>query len=118
MLAGKLVLARIDNSAAAAYANYGASRVSQLTVLAKKIKEREVAWGCAAAALHIAGRDNSAADALPRFPIRVRGLDPCPERGLRWRFREEVKHLCGPVEVDMLAGDAGRNAWVANFRPP
>ena len=118
MLAGKLVLARMDNSAAAAYANYGAGRVSQLTVLARKIKEREVAMGCTLAALLIAGRDNSAADALSRFSIRVRGLGPYPERELRWRFRKEVKRLCGSADVDMLASDDGRKAWVANSRLP
>ena len=74
MLAGKLVLARMDNCIAAAYANYGAGRVSQLTALARKIEARDVALGCAAAALHVAGEDNSFADALSRFSIRVRGL--------------------------------------------
>ena len=75
-VAQKLVLVRMDNSAAASYANYGAGRASTLTTLARKIKGREVALGCTVVALHIAGKDNSVADALSRFSIRVRGLDP------------------------------------------
>ena len=118
MLAGKLVLARMDNCAAAAYANYGAGRVSTLTALARKIKEREVAMGCTVVALHIAGTDNAVSDALSRFSIRVRGPDPYPERELRWRFRHEVERRCGPAEVGMLASDDGRNAWGANYRSP
>ena len=74
LLAGKLVLARMDNCAAVAYADYGAGRVSTLTALARKIKGREVAMGCTVAALRIAGRDYSVADALSRFSISVRGL--------------------------------------------
>ena len=69
-------------------------------------------------ALHISGKDNSVAGALSRFSIRVRGLGPYPERELRWRFRQEARRRCGPADVDMLASDDGRNAWVANFRPP
>ena len=76
--AGKLVLARMDNGTAASYANYGAGRVAQPTVLARKMKEREVALGCTLAALHISGKDNLVADALSRFSIRARGLGPYP----------------------------------------
>ena len=65
-----------------------------------------------------AGKDNSAADALSRFSIRARGLDPYPDRELRWRFRKEAQRCCGAVDVDMLASDDGRNAWVPDFRPP
>ena len=82
---GKLVLVRMDNTAAASYANYGAGRAPTLTSLARKIKGREVALGCTVVALHIAGRDNAVADALSRFSIRARGLDPYPDRDLRWR---------------------------------
>ena len=35
LLAGKLVLVRMGNSAAASYANYGAGRVPNLTMLAR-----------------------------------------------------------------------------------
>ena len=83
LLAGKLVFVRMGNSAAASYADYGAGRVPHLTFLARDVKEREVAIGCAVVALRVAGRDNAVADALPRFSIRVRGLDPYPERGPR-----------------------------------
>ena len=117
-LAQKLVLVRMDNTTAVSYANYGAGRVSNLTLLARKIKEREVSLGRTIAALHIAGKDNSVADALSRFSIRARGLDPYPERALRWKFRKEVEARCGPVDADMLASDDGHNAWGANFRSP
>ena len=83
LLAGKLVLARTHNCAAVACANFGAGRVSQLTALARKIRKRDVAMGRTVVALHIAGKDNSVADAPSRFSIRVRGLDPYLERELR-----------------------------------
>ena len=73
--------------------------------------------GCTAAALRIAGKDNSAADALSRFSIRVRVLGPYPDRELRRRFREAAQRHCGPTGVDMLASDDRHNTWVANFRP-
>ena len=117
-VAQKLVLVRMDNSAAASYANYGAGRVSTLTALARKIKGREVVLGCTVVALHIAGSDNSVADALSRFSIRVRGLDPYPERALRWRFRKEVALRCGEVDADMMASDDGHNAWAPVYRSP
>ena len=81
--AQELVLVRTDNSTAASYANHGAGRAATLTALARKIKDREVALGCTIVALHISGKDNSVADALPRFSIEVRGLDPYSGRALR-----------------------------------
>ena len=118
LLAGKLVPVRMDDGVAVAFANYGAGRVSQVTVLVGEIKGREVATDCAIAALRIAGKENSVADSLSRFSIRVSGLDPFPEWELRWRYRKEVERPCGSADVDMLASDGGHNAWVANFRPP
>ena len=53
-VAQKLVLVRMDNTTAVSYANYGAGRVSALTALARKIKDREVVLGRAVAARHIA----------------------------------------------------------------
>ena len=108
----------MGNCAAAAYANYGAGRVSTLTAPARTVEEREVRLGRAVVALHIAGRDNTAAGALSRFSIRVRDLDPFPERELRWIFRREVQRRCGAIDVDMLASDDGHNAWVADYRSP
>ena len=113
-----MALVRMDNAAAASYANYGAGCVPALTLLARRIKGRAVALGCTIAALHIAGRGNAVADALPRFSIRVRGLDPYPERELRWRYRKEVEARCGAADVDMMASDNGRNARAPNFRSP
>ena len=69
----------MGNSAAASYANYGAGRAPQQTLFARDAEEREVAIGRTVAALHIAGKDTAAADALPRFSIRARGLGPHPE---------------------------------------
>ena len=101
-----------------ARANDGAGRVSRLALLARSIKELEVPLGCTAVALHIAGRRNAVADALPRFTIRARGLDPYPRRGLRPKFRREVVERCGAIDSDMLARDGGPNAWGPQFRPP
>ena len=117
-LSGNLVLARMDNGAAAAYANYGASRVSRLTLLARSIKELETPLGCTAVALHNAGRRKALADALCRFTIWARGLDPFPRRGLRPKFRQEVAERCGAIDFDMLARAYGPNAWGPQFRSP
>ena len=117
-VAQKLILVRMDNSTAVSYANYGAGRVGTLTALARRIKDQEAILGCTVVALHIAGSDNAVADALSRFSIRVRGLDPFPERALRWRFRKEVALRCGRMDVDMMASDDGHNAWVPVYRSP
>ena len=98
-----------------ARANDGAGRVSHLALLARSIKELEVPLGCTAVALHIAGRRNAVADALPRFTIRARGLDPYPRRGLRPKFRREVVERCGAIDSDMLARDDGPNARGPSF---
>ena len=58
------------------------------------------------------------ADTLSRSSIRVRGLDPYPERELRWRYRKEAQRRCGAADADMLASDDAHNAWVPDFRPP
>ena len=117
-VAQKLVLVRMDNSTAVSYANYGAGRVGTLTALARRIKDQEVTLGCTIVALHIAGGDNSIADALSRFSIRVRGLDPFPECALRWRFRKKVALRCRAADTDIMASDDGRNAWAPAFRSP
>ena len=117
-LAGNLVRARMDNSAAAAYANFGAGRVSHLTLLARSMKELEAPLGCTAVALHFAGQRNAVADALSRLTFRARGLDPYPRRGLRPKFRQEVVGRCGAIDFDMLARDDGSNAWAPQCRSP
>ena len=58
------------------------------------------------------------ADALSRFTVRARGLDPYPRRGLRPKFRQQVVELCGAIDFDMLARDDGSNYWGPQFRPP
>ena len=65
LLTGELVFVRPDNGTAASRANYGAGRVPQLTLLARTIKEREVAIGRTIAASYLAGKEISVADALP-----------------------------------------------------
>ena len=100
-LAGKLVLVRMDNSAAASYANFDAGRVPRLTQLARSIRYLEVPLRCTALALQIAGRHNSIADALSRFSIRACGLGPYPLRELRAEYREEVIDRCGDIDVGL-----------------
>ena len=107
-LGGKLALIRMDKGTAASYANYAAGMAPHLTQLARSRKELELSFCCAVVALHIAGEDNSVADALSRFAIRARGLGPYPERGLRRKYRAVVNRLCGAIDVDMLASDDGR----------
>ena len=58
------------------------------------------------------------ADALSRFTIRARGLDPYPRGGPRPKFRQEVVERCGVIDFDMLARDDGPNPWGPQFRPP
>ena len=55
--------------------------------------------------LHIAGKGNLVADALPRFSFRVRCLDSYPERELRRERRTEVNRRCGVIDADMPASD-------------
>ena len=117
-LAGNLVRARMDNSAAAAYANFGAGRVSRPTLLARSMKELEAPLGCTAVALHFAGQRNAVADALSRLTFRARGLDPYPRRGLRPKFRQEVVERCGAIDFDVLARDDGSNARGPQLRSP
>ena len=52
---GKLALVRMDNSTAAAYTNHGAARSSELTVIARGIKEPETANPCTLVELRAAG---------------------------------------------------------------
>ena len=108
---GKLVLVRMDDSTAVAYANYGAGRVAHLALLARSFKELEAPRGCAVVARHIPGWRNAVADALSRFTVRARGLGPFPHRELRPRYRQEVVECCGAVDFDMLARDDSSNAW-------
>ena len=117
-MASKLALLRMDTSAVASYANYGAGRVPHLTMLAREVEERKVAIGRAAAAPRISGKDDAVTDALSRFSIRVLGLDPCPQRELRKKYRSEVQGRCGAVDVDVMASDDGHNAQSPSSRPP
>ena len=118
LLAGDLVVARMNNSTAIAYADYGAGRVPRLTMLGREVEEREVAIGCAVAALHISVGGSMVADTPSRFSVQVRGLGPYPERELRKKFRSEAQCRCGTVVFDMIARNDGLNARGPSFRPP
>ena len=107
LLAGDLVVARMNNSTAIAYADYGAGRVPRLTMLGREVEEREVAIGCAVAALHISVGGSMVADTPSRFSVQVRGLGPYPERELRKKFRSVVQGRCGTVVFDMMARGDG-----------
>ena len=82
------------------------------------MKDLEVAPGCTAVALHIAGRRNSVADALSRPAIRVCGLDPRPRRDLRPEYRRGVIGRCGAIDVELPTRDDGPDAWEPEFRSP
>ena len=80
-MSGKLALPRVDNTTPVSYANYGAGRVPQLAMLARRVKELEVTS-------RIAARCNAVADAVSRFSARAQGQVPFPSRGLRAAFRK------------------------------
>ena len=84
------MLIRTGSSKAAPYVNYSVGRAPHPAQLARGIKELEASVICAVVALHLAGKDNSVADALPRFSIRARGSGPFAERELRHKYRLEV----------------------------
>ena len=117
-MSGELVLARMDNSAAVFFANYGAGRVPQLAMMARGIKDLEATLRRTAVALRITGRGNPAADASSRLSVRARGQDPHPGRELRARLRTDVGGRCGPIDVGMLSGDDGPNARGPRYRSP
>ena len=114
----KLVLARMGNAAAVAYANHGAGRSSQLTRLAREIKEQEIVAECTAAAPHIAGKGNASAGALPRFSIKASGGDPFPDGELRPKFRATATDHCGRMGVNVMTDDKGPNARCDRSRSP
>ena len=96
LVRGKLVLLRLDNATAVAYANRAAGWLAALT----------------------RRRDNSVAAALSMFPLRATGGDPCPDRDLRDRFGTHVESQRGDMGVDMMARGDGANAWGPTFRSP
>ena len=102
---GESGLASPDAATAAAYANHGAGRPPRLTQLARRVEKIEPPYGCAAAALRIAGGDNPVAGASPRFAARVTGGGHFPDRGSRARFRVQVGARCGRADVDMMASE-------------
>ena len=110
-MSGKLVLARMDSSAAVSYANRGAGRPPQVTTLPDDVKELEVSLRRAAAALRIAGRRRTVADAPSRSTVWAHGEDQYPDRELRLKVCGEGGDHCGRMGVDMMASDVGWDAW-------
>ena len=108
----------MDNATVGAYANHGADRSPDLTSLARAIKEWEIALGCTAVALRIAGRDNAVAGAPPRSPLRASGGDPYPDREPHSRFRAQVEARCRHLDVDTMATDDSGNASGPTSRSP
>ena len=76
---------------AVAYSDYGSGNPSELTEVARIIKELDIVIPRALAALHIAGKRNTAADAQPRFKMHVSARDPYPACQLRGKFRNVAK---------------------------
>ena len=77
-----------------------------------------MAIGRAVAKLYISGKGDAVADALSRFSIHVRGLDPYPDRELRDKRRIQVQGRCGALDIDMMVSDDVHNARDPCFRPP
>ena len=114
----KLVLVRVDNAAAVAYANHGAGPAGQSTRLAREIKESGIRCECSVVALRVAGKDTAVADAVSRFLIEATGGKPYPGRELRPKFRAMVVDHWGPMDVDLMSDDRGVNAERAQFSSP
>ena len=89
------MLVRMDDAAAVAYADHGAGRPSQLTMLAREIKEREVVAERTVVALYIAGVYAAVGGAPSRSSTKASGGDEFPERELRLKFRSMVPQYWG-----------------------
>ena len=69
---------RIDNSAAATYANYGAGRSPELTMVARGMEGLGISVPCTLATACIAGDCNIVAGALSRVERQASGRDKVP----------------------------------------
>ena len=117
-VAGKLVLSRMGNSAAAAYAYYAPGRSLVLTTLARRVTEIETRLQRTRMDLRFSGQGTSAADAISRYTLRPWGRDSHPDRDVGWDFRGAVSAKCGRMAVDMTARDESSNAWCEERRFP
>ena len=115
---GKLIRVRMGNATGVAYVNYGDGRSPELTQVDRRIKDLELSCGSTAVALRTAAKGNPFAEASPRFTIKAIGGEPSSDCDLRGRFCACVEALCGRVDVDMMAPDAGANARGPACRPP
>ena len=108
----------MDSTTAVSYANSGAGRAPQLAMLARGMRESEASLRYSVAALRIAGEESYVADALPRFSVRAQGQGPRQVRELRVQRRNELRNRCGPMNVDMMANDAGTSDWGSRHQYP
>ena len=99
MLKDKLVLVRMHNATAVAYANYGAWWSLRFTVPARSVEFRELSILRTSVALPIRGVDNGVADALSRSILRTGTCDADPERQIREKFQSMIVNKCGRMKT-------------------
>ena len=104
--AHKRVLLETDNTTAASYANRGYGSISQLSDIARKIKQLEARYNFELIVLHLPGALNVIADGLSRFRIATSTqewqLDPAVFASLDQEF--------GPHWADLMSDPEGRTA--------
>ena len=109
--AGKRVLLESDNTTAAGYANRGYGRISQLSDIARRIKQLEARYGFELVVIHLPGALNVIADGLSRFTIATSTqewqLDPVVFHSLEADF--------GPHWADLMSDPEGRTAQLPVF---
>lgn len=118
LVTGQAVLVRMDNTTAICYVNYGSGRVPELTALGRSIKTIEARRQCLLLGLHVAGAENTIADALSRYTMDMCRIDPHPDRKLRSQWFARIQASTVPFDWDMMAEDDGSNAQLSNFRCP
>ena len=87
--------------------------LANLARLGREIRGREIVSDCAAAALHIANKDNTIADAPSRFSIKASGGNQFPDREPRPKFCAVATRPWGTTDADMMSDDKGLNARAA-----
>ena len=105
---GKLALVRVGTFTAASYINYGAARSAPLARPARGIEEIEIVLTRTVAALHIARRCNSVADASSRFELSRKGAS----QQVSGAGSPEIWSRGGGY---MLAPDSGHNVRSGEF---
>ena len=118
VLAGKLILVKMDNTSSVHYVNQGTGRIPELADLAKTIRLKEVAMGSESVAVHIPGVRNITADALSRVTASATHRDQHPDRTLLRKHVKYVQSLLGQFEVDGMAAEDGHNALAESYYHP